>query len=117
MPTLKIDGTLSFPIGSESNLSSRTFSAQLFYDERSLDDVSIPGAVVDQDLMSLIADAKACYIEVVSGEGELKINGSAPTLPISVDGGFWVWFNPNGGLTALSITTAAAAKLRVYMFT
>jgi len=116
MPTLKIDGTISFPIADEADLSSRPFAAELVYTERNIDDVVIVGAMADQDLMGRLADAKACYIEVVTGDGDLKINGSTPVLAISSDGGFWVWFNPNGGLTELTVTTLANASFRVYMF-
>lgn len=116
MPTLKIDGTISFPIADEANLSSRPFAAELVYTERNVDDVVIVGAQVDQDLMGRLTDAKACYIEVVTGDGDLKINGATPVLSISSDSGFWVWFNPNGGLTELTVTTGANATFRVYMF-
>ena len=116
MPTLKIEGTISFPIAAEAELSSRPYSAELVYSERNIDDVVIAGAQVDQDLMGRITDAKACYIEVIQGDGALKVNGSTPTLPIDSSGGFWVWFNPNGGLTALTVTTTANAEFRVYMF-
>lgn len=117
MPTLSISGTISFPLGTEASPPSRPFSAQLIYTERNVDDVVIVGAQAGVDLMGRIADAKACYIEVEAGEGALKINGAATTLDISADGGFWVWFNPNGGLTALTVDTTANAKFRVYMFT
>jgi len=116
MPTLKIDGTISFPLASEATLSSRSYSAELVYTERNVDDLIIVGAQADQDLMGRIADAKACYIEVVAGAGDLKINGATPVLPISSAGGFWVWFNPNGGLTALTVSTSANSTFRVYMF-
>jgi len=116
MPTLKIDGTISFPIADEADLSSRPFAAELVYTERNIDDVVIVGAMADQDLMGRLTDAKACYIEVVTGDGDLKINGATPVLAISSDGGFWVWFNPNGGLTELTVTTLANASFRVYMF-
>jgi len=117
MPTLTIAGTISFPLGAEATPPTRTFSASLIYTQRTVDDVGITGAQTDQSLMGRLTDAKACYIEVETGEGDLKINGSTEVLPISVDGGFWAWFNPNGGLTALSVTTTANAKFRVYMFT
>lgn len=117
MPTLKIDGTISFPLADEAALSSRPFAAELVYTERNVDDVVITGAQVDEDLMGRVVDAKACYIEVVAGAGDLKINGAAVVLEITVDGGFWIWFNPNGGLTALTVTTAADASFRLYMFT
>ena len=44
-------------------------------------------------------------------------NGALVALPVSVDGGFWAWFNPGGGLTALTVTTSANASFRVYLFT
>jgi len=116
MPTLTISGTLSFPLGEEADPPERDFSAQLIYTERNVDDISLTGAQADVDLMGRISDAKACYIEVEQGAGELKVNGAAVALPVSADGGFWVWFNPNGGLTALTVTTAASAKFRLYMF-
>jgi hypothetical protein len=117
MPTLTIAGTISFPMGAEATPPSRPFSASLIYTQKNTDDVVIVGAQVDQNLMGRITDAKACFIEVTQGEGALKINGATPTLDISVDGGFWVYFNPNGGLTALTVTTTADAKFRVYLFT
>lgn len=116
MPSLKIDGTLQFPLADEANLSSRSYSAELVYTERNIDDIVLSGAQADIDLMGRIVDAKACFIEVISGEGDLKINVATPTLAIAAAGGFWVWFNPAGGLTALSVTTAADASFRIYMF-
>lgn len=117
MPTLTIAGTISFPLGSEATPPARPFSAALIYTQRNVADVVITGAQVDLDLMGHITNAKACYIEVGAGAGDLKVNGAATVLPLSVNGGFWIWFNPNGGLTALTVTTAANAKLRVDMFT
>lgn len=118
MPTLTIAGTVQFPLGSEANPPSTPFSAALSYTERNVDDVDFSGAVADQDLMGRITDAKACFVQMLVGDGELKVNGSTPTVPIATTGnGFWIWFNPNGGLTALTITTSAAARVRVYMFT
>jgi hypothetical protein len=116
MATLKIDGTISFPLGEEANPPSRPYSAELIYAEKNVDDISLVGAQADVDLMGRIADAKACYVEVESGGGELKVNGAVTTLPISADGGFWIWFNPNGGLTSLTVTTTATSKFRMYMF-
>jgi hypothetical protein len=88
----------------------------LIYTKKEVSDVEIAGAQADVDLMGLIADAKACYIEVTAGEGDLKVNGAATALPISSTGGYWVWFSPDGGLTTLTVTTAADAKFRRYLF-
>ena len=116
MPTLTIAGTISFPLGEEADPPSRSFNSQLIYTERNVDDVTLTGAQSDIDLMGRITDAKACYLEVEQGAGDLKINGAATVLGISADSGFWVWFNPNGGLSALTVSTAASAKFRLYMF-
>lgn len=76
----------------------------------------VSGATADLDVMGNMADAKAAFIEQVSGDGDWKINGATPVLPVESPGGFWIWFNPAGGLTALTLTTAAAAEFRVYLF-
>ena len=116
MATLTIAGTLSFPVAEEASPPSRAFSAQLIYAERNIEDVVLGSALSDQDLMGRITDAKACYIECLIGAGDLKINGATEVLALTVDGGFWIWFNPDGGLTQLTVTTAAAAKFRTYLF-
>jgi hypothetical protein len=116
MPTLTIAGTLSFPLGTEASPPARSFTASLVYTQRNVDDITITGAQVDQNLMGRITNAKACYLEAETGSGEIKVNGAATTVPLSVDGGFWIWFNPNGGLTSLTVTTSATAKFRLYMF-
>lgn len=116
MPTLTIAGTISFPLSDEASPPSRPFDAQLVYDERSVDDVKVVGAQVDLDLMSSIADAKAAYVEAISGDGVFKINGATQTIPLDSAGGFWLWFNPGGGLTGMTVTTTANATFRVYLF-
>ncbi len=116
MPTLTIAGTISFPLADEASPPSRDYSAQLIYTERSVDDVAIVGAQADVDLMGRITDAKACYVECIVGAGDFKVNGGT-ALEVSVDGGFLIWLNPNGGMTALTVTTAADSSFRLYLFT
>ena len=116
MPTLKIAGTISFPLADEATLPSRPYSAELDYTQKNTSDVVIVGIVADQDLLGGISDVKAAYIEVVSGAGDLKINAAATVLSIDSSGGFWIYFNPNGGLSALTVTTTANATFRVYLF-
>lgn len=116
MPTLTITGTLSFPLGEEASPPSRSYSASLVYTERNIDDIELSGAQADIDLMGRITNAKACFIECTAGAGDLKVNGATPIIQVSVDGGFWVWFNPNGGLTALTVTTSGDSSFRLYMF-
>jgi len=53
---------------------------------------------------------------VTSGGGVLKINEAEKGLPIDATGGYWVWFNPEGGLTELTVTTTASAEFRRYLF-
>jgi len=117
MPTVKIEGTLSFPLADEATLPSRPLSAELNYTERNIDDITIVGAQADVDLMGRVTDAKACFLEVLEGEGAIKINGATTSLPLSAVSGFWTWFNSGGGLTELTVTTTADAKFRLYMFT
>lgn len=117
MPTLTLAGTMSFPLGGEATPPTRPFSAQLVYTERQVNDVTLEGGEEGSvDLMGQMGEAKACYIEVISGGCDLLINGAEETIPVSEDGGFWVWFNPNGGLTDLQAAAEALTKLRVYLF-
>jgi hypothetical protein len=116
MPTLTIAGTISFPLSDEASPPSRPFSAQLVYTERSVDDFKLVGAQADIDLMGAIADAKAVYVEAIAGDGVFKVNGAAVTIPLESAGGFYLWFNPSGGLTALTVTTTDNATFRVYVF-
>src|SRR3990172_6236753 len=116
MPTLTISGTIAFPLGAEATPPSRTFSSQLIYTQRSIEDFVLPDDATDVSLLGTIADAKACYLEAVLGGGDLTVNAADNPLPISADGGFWVWFNPNGGLTALTITVTVVTRLRAYVF-
>lgn len=116
MPTVTIEGTIAFPLGEEATPPSRPFSASLVYSEKSDDEVKITGAQADVDLLGNIADAKAAYVEAIIGDGNLKVNGSTPVIPVDTAGGFWIWFNPGGGLTALTVTTTANATFRVYLF-
>lgn len=116
MPTLTIQGTISFPLGAEATPPSRTFKYELVYTEKADHDFLFTGAEVGVDLMGHIADAKAVYVEVLSGEIVLNINGATEDLAMSADGGQWIYGNPNGGLTALTATSTDDARLRAYIF-
>lgn len=116
MPTLTIEGTISYPLGSEATPPSRPFKFELVYSEKHTSDYKFVGVEADVDLMGHIANAKAAYLEVLVGEVEIKINGATETLDLSVDGGHWIYGNPNGGLTELTASTTANATLRVYLF-
>lgn len=116
MPTYQIAGTISFPLADEATLPQRSFSAELVYTERSVDDVVITGAQSAVDLMGSIADAKAAYVEATAGDGVIKANGAATGLPISSTQGFFTYFSPAGGLTALTVDTTNNATFRVYLF-
>lgn len=116
MPTMTLQGTISFPLGSEASPPSRPFKHELVYTEKHVTDVVLVGVETDLSLMGHIADAKAAYVEMIAGEVDLKINGATETMPLSVDGGQWIYGNPNGGLTALTATSAANARMRVYLF-
>lgn len=115
MPTLTISGTISFPLAGEATPPERPFSAQLIYHQRTVEDILLTGEEENAtNLMGQILDAKAVYVEVIAGDAQLTVN--AGTLDVSADGGFWVWFNPNGGLTELTASSQDGATLRVYVF-
>lgn len=116
MPTLTIAGTISFPLAAESSPPSRTFSYTLVYTQKTTKDLVITGAQVDVDLLDGIADAKAAYIECLTGSGTLEVNGATAGNDIAAGSGFYAWANPNGGLTSFTVTTSADASFRLYIF-
>lgn len=67
--------------------------------------------------MGALTDAKACFIEIDQGEVTIKVNGVAQPLPLTATSGFWIYFNPDGGLTDLTVSSLANAKIRAYIFT
>lgn len=115
MPTLKVDGTIAFPLGDEGTPPSRPFSYELSYSERNVGDLVFSGAVTDEDIMGKIADAKAVFIECLSGGGTLKANGGTG-IPLAPGVGNFQWYNSSGGLSSLTLTTTGAASFRLSMF-
>lgn len=116
MATLTISGTLAFPLANEASPPSRAFSATLVYTEKSTKDLVLTGAQVDVDLLDGIADAKAVYVECLTGDGTIEANAATAGVDIAAGSGWYQWFNSAGGLTALTVTTSADASFRVYVF-
>jgi len=116
MATLTISGTIAFPLANEASPPSRSFTASLVYTEKVTKDLVITGAQSDVSLLDGIADAKVAWVECVSGTGTIKDNGAATGVVIKAGTGWYSWFNPDGGLTALTVTTTADATFRIYAF-
>ena len=115
MATVTIAGTLSFPLGDEATARSRTFGAALEYNQKNVFDVLVAdGSRID--LLGEMSDVMACFVECTLGEGDLEINGASELHPLTVDDGFWVWFNPDGGLDSLEIHGSMDSAFRVYLF-
>lgn len=73
------------------------------------------GAQTDLDVMGNVADAKACFIERIAGDGEFTINAGDQPVTLGASS-LWLWFNPAGGLTSLTLTTPGDAIFQVYLF-
>lgn len=116
MPTLKVVETLTFPLGDEASPNARPATTfELVYTDKHADDVSV-GIVVDQSLMGSITNAKGAIVECTSGACTIKANAGTG-LPLKAAQGGFRYFNPDGGLTTLTVSAAAAARIRVYLFT
>lgn len=115
---MTIAGTIQFPLASEANPPSTPFSASLNYTERNVDDIDFSTPPTGESLMGSITDAKACFVQMLVGDGTITVNGTTDATPVQTSGnGFWTWFNTGGGLTQLEFTSGAAARVRVFMFT
>lgn len=116
MATFTDTGTLAFPLADESDPPSRSYSFTLNYTEKSVKDLVLVGAQADQDLLNGISDAKAVWIECLTGAGTIEVNGAAAGVALKAGSGFFSWYNPDGGLTTCTVTTTADASFRVYVF-
>jgi hypothetical protein len=116
MATLTDSGTLAFPLADEATPPSRTYSFELVYTQKSVKDLVLTGAASDEDLMDGIADAKAIFIECLTGEGTIEVNTATAGVAIAASGGWFSWYNAAGGLTACTVTTSDDASFRVYLF-
>ncbi|KKM05631.1 hypothetical protein LCGC14_1752110 [marine sediment metagenome] len=116
MPTLTISGTIAFPLAAESTPPSRTYSYTLVYTEKSTKDLTVTGIQADVDLLNGITDAKAVFVECLTGDGTIEVNSAVLGVDIAAAGGWFQWANPAGGLTELTVTTTADATFRVYVF-
>ena|ERR1051326_373249 len=117
MPQLKVTTVLNFPLTGEVNpKDSDPIVFSLQYTQKINDNVVFAGAVSDQSLLGTITNAKACYLLCLTGGGTIKVNGASTTAPLAAGVGYWAWCNPNGGLTALTVTTTGAASFLVLAF-
>ncbi|RKX67324.1 MAG: hypothetical protein DRP42_00570 [Tenericutes bacterium] len=116
MATLTDSGTLAFPLANESTPPSRTYSFELVYTEKFVTDLVLTGAQVDEDVMGGIADAKAIFVECLTGDGTIEVNAATAGVAIAAAGGWFSWYNAAGGLTACTITTDDDASFRIYLF-
>lgn len=117
MPTLKAVTTLTFPVAAEATPTpAPPITFELLYTQKHCEDIVFGGLTTDSNLMGHITDAKACYIQCLAGGGTLKVNGATQTQPLAAGQGYWAYCNPDGGLTALTVSTTDAASFRLYMF-
>lgn len=119
--TVNIEGKISFQIGdsqADRNPEINFAIENLVYGPMSTHHLEYPATVTDEDiLLGTIVDAKVLFIRSTHHGGILKINGSTG-VPIDPQpsGGWLVFANPGGGITALTLTTTDAAKFELMLF-
>lgn len=114
---LKVTTTLQFPLGDESDPKvTSPITVTINYDQKVPADVKITGSQSNVNLLGLITNAKAAFVQCTSGAGDLKANASSTSVPLKAGQGWWAWFNPDGGLTALTISTTDSARFRTFIF-
>ena len=116
MPTLTVTETISFALAAEGTPPSTGRTFTLVYTEKVTRDLVVTGAQVDVDLLNGIADAKAVFVECLTGAGTIEVNGATAGVDLKAAVGWFEWLNSDGGLTALTVTTTADASFRLYIF-
>lgn len=116
MPTLTVTESLAFSLADEGTPPSTSRTFVLVYTEKVTKDLVIAGAQADVDLLNGIADAKAVFIECLTGTGTIEVNAAVLGVDLKAAVGWFEWLNSDGGLTTLTVTTTADASFRLYIF-
>lgn len=116
--TLDLTSVYSFTVGGPNDRTPEITLAlaDMAFDHESVKHLDFGGPVTDQDIFNgTMTTAKVVVISSSLQGGDIKINGSS-AIPIAPDEGWFLYANPNGGITSLTVTTSAAAKFKVMMF-
>jgi hypothetical protein len=116
--TIDLEAKYSFTVGGPNDRTPEitlALAAMGFVSE-SVKHLDYGAPVVDEDIFNgTVGTAKVVVITSSLQGGDIKVNNS-DAIPIAEADGWFMYVNPAGGITSLLLTTTAAAKFKVMMF-
>ena len=116
--TIDLESKFSFTVGEPTDRTPEITLAlaAMDFDSESVKHLDYGAPVIDEDIFNgTVVTAKVLIITSSLQGGDVKINNS-DAIPIAPGEGWFLYVNPNGGITSLTLTTGAAAKFKVMSF-
>lgn len=116
--TFTLTGELSWPIEDGKNAAKVDLAVSLAYTQALHIEKIYAAPVTDEAVVLPMTSAKFLFLQALGTEDvQVKINGNANAHTLKAGDGFLLIYNPDGDVTALTVTTAAApATLQGWAF-
>ena len=115
--TLGFSGEMEWPLEDGKQAAKLNLLESLVYTQAFHAEKLYAAPVTDEALDLPFASAKFILMQAKTDDVQVKLNGNANAITLKADAGFFAFWNEDGGVTALSITTAAApATLVVFAY-
>lgn len=116
--TFTLTGEMNWPIEDGKQAAKVTLAVSLAYTSALHIEKVYAAPVTDEVVVLPMASAKFMMLQALETEDvQVKLNGNANALTLKAGEGFVVLYNPDGAVTALTVTTAAApATLQGFAF-
>jgi hypothetical protein len=114
---LQFSGEMQWPLEDGKQASKLDLLETLTYGQAYHAEKLYAAPVTDEALPLPFASAKFILMQAKTADVDVKLNGNANAISLKADAGFFAYWNEDGGVTALSVTTAVApATLVVFAF-
>lgn len=116
--TFTFAGEMNWPIEDGKQAAKVPLSISLAYSSALHIEKVYAGAVTDEALALPMASAKFLLLQATGTEDvSVKLNGNANAMVLKAGAGFVMIYNPDGDVTALTVTVATApATLKGFAF-
>jgi len=115
--TLTFTGEMSWPLEDGKQAAKANVSISLAYTSSISTEKVFSGTVTDEAVALPMASAKFMMIRAKTEDISFKVNGGDQPIILKGDAGFFLVYNPDGAITALTVTVATSpASLEFYAF-
>lgn len=110
--TLGFSGEMEWPLEDGKQAAKLDLLEGLVYTQAFHVEKLYAAPVVDEALVLPMASAKFILMQAKTDDVQVKLEGNANALTLKADAGFFAFWNEDGGVTAITVTTAAAPASR-----